>query len=68
MNMFIIYWLDGKFEKVEGTSIDDAFRRAGYGGGATRAIDFYEEAESPNYSWNGKDWIRSTPFPQEAKV
>ena len=43
MKKFILFWLDGKTEEVSGYDIADAFRRAGYGGGAIRALDYYEE-------------------------
>ena len=35
---YTIYWLDGKFEKVSGSSISDAFTKAGLGAGAIRAV------------------------------
>ena len=43
LKTFILYWDDGSTEKVHGTTIDDAFRRAGYGGGAIAALDYYKE-------------------------
>lgn len=43
MKTYILHWLDGKTEEVHGTSIADAFARAGYGGGAIVALDYYEE-------------------------
>lgn len=43
MKKFMLYWLDGKSEEVQGESISDAFRRAGYGGGAIQALDWYKE-------------------------
>lgn len=45
MRKFKLHWLGGepKEEIVRGTDIADAFRRAGYGGGAIRALDYYEE-------------------------
>ncbi len=45
MQKYLIYWLDGKTEKVVGHDISDAFRRAGYGGGAMNAVDYYREIE-----------------------
>lgn len=42
MHKFILYWLDGNTEIVEGTDIADAFTRAGYGHGAIRALDYYQ--------------------------
>jgi hypothetical protein len=43
MKTYILHWLDGKEEEVQGYDIADAFRRAGYGGGAINALDYYEE-------------------------
>ena len=43
MKKFKIYWLAGKPTIVQGEDIADACRRGGIGGGAVRAIDFYEE-------------------------
>jgi len=43
MKKFKIHWLTGSTEIIEGYDIADAFRRAGYGGGANRAVDWYEE-------------------------
>lgn len=45
MRKFKLYWLSGDTEIVEGTSIDDAFRRAGYGQGAIRGLDWFEEVK-----------------------
>lgn len=39
---YILHWLSGKTEEIEGLSIADAFMRAGYGGGALAALDYYE--------------------------
>jgi len=45
MNTYILHWLGGVTEKVCGNSISDAFMRAGYGGGAIAALDWYEKVE-----------------------
>lgn len=45
IKVFILHWLDGSKEKIRGTSIADAFRNAGYGGGAINALDWYEEVK-----------------------
>ena len=42
---FRLHWLGGKTEVISGTDITDAFRRAGYGGGSIRALDYYDEIE-----------------------
>jgi hypothetical protein len=49
MRTFILYWKDGKKETIEGegadqlTAVANAFKRAGYSGGAVRALDSFEE-------------------------
>lgn len=43
MTRFKLYWLTGTTEIVEGMNIVDAFTRAGYSAGATRALDWFEE-------------------------
>ena len=45
MKTFKLYWLSGKTETIEGDSISDAFTHAGYGQGAVRALDWYEEID-----------------------
>jgi len=40
---FRLHWLHGKTEIIEGNDITDAFNKAGYGAGALRALDYYEE-------------------------
>ena len=46
MKTFILYWLGNlEPEKVKGYDIADAFRRAGYNGGAIAALDYYEEVK-----------------------
>lgn len=48
MKTFKLYWLTKTkgvqdTEEIKGDNIADAFRRAGYGGGAINALDYYEE-------------------------
>lgn len=43
MKKFMLYWLDGKTEIIEGKDITEAFNHAGYGAGALRALDYYKE-------------------------
>jgi hypothetical protein len=40
-----VEWRDGKIEYIRGESISDAFMKAGYGGGAVKAIDNWCEAK-----------------------
>ena len=60
-NKFTIYWKNGKREVITGETIEDAFSKAGYGGGAVHAIDFYMDGEDTNYERIGKEWVRTTP-------
>ena len=43
MAKFKLHWKDGTVESVVGDSISDAFRRAGYGGGAPLALDYWSK-------------------------
>ena len=53
---FTIFWLTGDTEIVEGDSISEAFKSAGYSGGAINAIDFYSPEDVRNdYEWNAKN-------------
>ena len=45
MTKFIIHWLTTNSEAIEGESISQAFTLAGYGAGAIKAVDWYEEIE-----------------------
>lgn len=67
MKKFRLYWLDGKTEIVEGDDITDAFSKAGYGAGAMRALDFWDNGELQSYEWNSveKAW-RMKPSHMEA--
>lgn len=60
MKQFTLYWLDGLREIITGTSIADAFNRAGYGAGALRALDFYAEGIDTGYTWDGSKWIKNS--------
>jgi len=42
---FIIHWKDKTTDVFKGKDIADAFTRAGYGAGAVRAVDYYEEVK-----------------------
>jgi len=51
MKTYILYWKDGKMEKVKGNNPADAMNQAGYGSGALRALDFYASGKT-TYKWN----------------
>ena len=55
LQKFTLYWLDGKREVVEGSGIADAMTRAGYGGGAVRALDFHAKGECSDSVWDAKE-------------
>jgi hypothetical protein len=52
MKTYTFYWLTGDRETSQGLDIADAFRRAGYGGGAIAALDFHAEGDDRDYEWN----------------
>lgn len=46
---FRLVWANGEIEIIKGTSIVDAYTRAGYSYGSLKALDYYEEVkEDPN--------------------
>lgn len=51
MKFFTLYWLAGNKQFVAGDSIEHAFTRAGYSGGALKGLDFYKEGFDFNYYW-----------------
>lgn len=61
---FTVYWRDGKRSVLNGGSIEEAFRNAGYGGGAVGAVDFYSPGDNHDYEWNAvsKEWDRKEPL------
>lgn len=46
---FKLHWLHGDTEVIKGNTIAEAFMLAGYGGGAIRALDWYEECAAEHY-------------------
>jgi hypothetical protein len=59
---FYVFWLNGELDVIKGTTISDAFMKAGYGGSAVNAIDFYaeskEEVEKYEYCRTKHRWYR----------
>lgn len=54
---YILYWLDGKKEEVEGDTITNAVNNANYGGGAIGALDFYsEKSDEDPYVYINNEW------------
>lgn len=62
--IYRFYWLDGTTNTIAGRSEKDAFRRAGYGGGAAAAIDFISSNPDIEYVWDkpNRTWTRITPI------
>lgn len=61
---FTIYWLDGTKSHIYGESIEKAFTNAGYGGGASRAIDWYDSGISNTHyrDHQKKEWVPYKDF------
>lgn len=59
---FTLYWRTGHREVIYGTSIDNAFIYAGYGNGAVRALDWYDNGYTETHTWNkdSKVWVKNT--------
>lgn len=57
---FTIYWIGGNRSILWGHDIVDAFSRAGYGHGATAAVDWYESGASDShvYDRTTSRWVR----------
>ena len=64
MTDFTIYWRHGETSTISGDDIASAFSKAGYGGGAIRAIDFYAVGTEITHSWNKElhEWERIIPI------
>jgi len=56
MKTYTIYWLSGSRQVVHGTDYADAFKNAGYGGGAVSAIDFFANGDDHSYEWKNGKW------------
>lgn len=56
---FTLFWLDGKRELVLGPTPAEAMNRAGYGGAAVRALDFFAEGDDSSYQFVKKQWIKA---------
>lgn len=56
-NTYTLFWLDGKAELVKGKTSQEAFKKAGYGSGAVKALDFMTDGDQKNkYTWDGRRW------------
>lgn len=66
MQKFTLYWRTGDRQVVEGCGDTpaDACNRAGIGGGAIGALDFWARGENTEYEWNAqeREWARTAQF------
>lgn len=53
--IFTLYWRTGRREIVHGKDPADAMNRAGYGGGAVRALDLYAEGDNHEWEWRASE-------------
>ena len=60
LDSYTFFWKDGKRTMSQGTSIADAFTRAGYGAGAVSALDFYSPGDNKEYIYDRvmRNWVR----------
>lgn len=58
-NRWVVYWLNGEKQIVEGPDVATAMNSAGIGAGALAALDFYAK-EDQKYRWSndGRHWIK----------
>lgn len=63
-NYFTLYWLDGRRTVIKGDTIEQAFAAAGFGGGAIRAVDWFDNgvSETHRYDKATKQWVEFKPF------
>jgi len=60
-NKYTLYWLGGESQIVEGETIQDACSKAGIGGGAIHALDFYDNGDTRDkwqFSKNDRKWVK----------
>jgi hypothetical protein len=58
MRTFLIHWLTGDKETVDGRNIADALRNAGYNSNVIKDIDWYDEMpdeDSPKHIGKSRD-------------
>lgn len=60
MNIYTLYWRDGKREVVKGDNQAQAMTLRGYGSGAVRALDFYAKGDDRDYEWDAakREWVQ----------
>ncbi len=58
INTYTFYWLDGTREVLEGENLAGAYKNAGYGAGALRALDFTCNGNNNAYEWKEGKWVK----------
>lgn len=59
MNYFTLYFLNGDRRVVKGESIEQAFTNGGYGNGAIRTLDWYDNGVTDSHTFEGKGiWVK----------
>jgi hypothetical protein len=54
MNLYTIYWKNGKREVVAGPNVVEALLNAGYSATVLRMLAFYLPGDNKGYLWNEK--------------
>lgn len=57
---FTFYWRDGKRSVLKGSTVENAFTRAGYDAGALPAVDWYDRGDTDTHTWDTdiKNWVK----------
>jgi len=53
-----VYWLSGKRDVLEGTSLIDALQKEGHNHASMTLIDFVENGEDNSWIWNDGKWVK----------
>ena len=65
MKPFTLFWRTGKREVVHGDDAADAMTRAGYGGGALAALDFWTSGVETGWTYDvgSRSWQKDDICP-----
>lgn len=60
----VFYWIGGKIEVGEGSSVEDCFMNLGYSNGALAALDFYSKGSTIDYKYNKttRSFVELSPY------
>lgn len=61
---FTLFWRNGDRSVIYGNDIQDAYTKAGYGGGSIRALDWYANGITESHYWDKKrkQWLPYEPI------